>query len=59
MFFDYIGIINAGMVTKVIMHWKDFTGNYMWHCHVFEHEDHDMMRPILVLDDVHPIQHGE
>lgn len=50
---------NPGMVTKVIMHWKDFTGNYMWHCHVLEHEDHDMMRPILVLDDVHPIQHRE
>jgi spore coat protein A, manganese oxidase len=22
---------------------------YMWHCHILEHEDHDMMRPIAVL----------
>lgn len=27
----------------------------MWHCHFLEHEDHDMMRPILVMKDVHPV----
>jgi len=21
---------------------------YVWHCHILEHEDHDMMRPLLV-----------
>jgi len=46
----------AGKVTKIIMHWKDYAGNYMWHCHFLEHEDHDMMRPILVMKDVHPVQ---
>lgn len=46
----------AGMVTKIIMHWKEHTGNYIWHCHVLEHEDHDMMRPILVINDTHPVQ---
>ncbi|WHP43791.1 multicopper oxidase [Lysinibacillus boronitolerans] len=48
---------DAGKVTKIIMHWKDHVGNYMWHCHFLEHEDHDMMRPILVMKDVHAVQH--
>lgn len=26
----------------------DFTGRYMYHCHVLEHEDHEMMRPFIV-----------
>ncbi|MFC9539685.1 multicopper oxidase family protein [Lysinibacillus sp. NPDC056959] len=46
----------AGKMTKIIMHWKDHVGHYMWHCHFLEHEDHDMMRPILVMKDVHPVQ---
>ncbi|MGE7694276.1 multicopper oxidase family protein [Lysinibacillus sp. NPDC094177] len=46
----------TGKVTKIIMHWKDHAGHYMWHCHFLEHEDHDMMRPILVMKDVHPVQ---
>lgn len=47
---------DEGMVTKIIMHWKDHIGYYMWHCHFLEHEDHDMMRPLLVIKDVHPVQ---
>jgi spore coat protein A, manganese oxidase len=47
---------DVGYVTSVIMHWKDFTGNYIWHCHFLEHEDHDMMRPITVINDAHPVQ---
>ncbi|WP_428912366.1 multicopper oxidase family protein [Niallia sp. Krafla_26] len=47
---------DIGYVTSVIMHWKDFTGHYIWHCHLLEHEDHDMMRPITVIKDSHPIQ---
>ncbi|WP_255505083.1 multicopper oxidase family protein [Lysinibacillus sphaericus] len=46
----------AGKVTKIIMHWKDHVGQYMWHCHFLEHEDHDMMRPILVMKDFPPVQ---
>ncbi|MFC4987430.1 multicopper oxidase domain-containing protein [Saliphagus infecundisoli] len=29
----------------------DQTGEYMWHCHMIEHEDHDMMRPFRVLSE--------
>ena len=46
---------DAGKVTKIIMHWKGHIGNYMWYCHFLEHEDHDMMRPIVVMKDVHPV----
>lgn len=27
----------------------DLRGRYMFHCHILEHEDHDMMRPFVVL----------
>lgn len=46
---------DVGMVTKIAMHWKEHTGNYIWHCHFLEHEDHDMMRPIRVIADSHPV----
>jgi spore coat protein A len=25
---------------------------YVWHCHILEHEEHDMMRPLVILDDL-------
>ncbi|MEN9612272.1 MAG: hypothetical protein RLZZ628_3086, partial [Bacteroidota bacterium] len=28
----------------------DKMGSYVWHCHILSHEDHDMMRPILVTE---------
>lgn len=39
-----------GMVTTIVMQFKDFLGDYVWHCHILEHEDHDMMRPIRIVD---------
>jgi spore coat protein A len=29
------------------------TGNheYVWHCHILEHEEHDMMRPLIVVPE--------
>jgi len=27
----------------------DRLGAYMWHCHILAHEDHDMMRPFMVV----------
>lgn len=46
---------DVGKVTKIIMHWKEHVGDYIWHCHFLEHEDHDMMRPIRIVKDVHVI----
>ncbi|MHC1681918.1 MAG: multicopper oxidase family protein [Clostridiaceae bacterium] len=41
--------IKTGRVTRIIAHFKNFTGEYVWHCHILEHEDHDMMRPLRVI----------
>jgi spore coat protein A len=47
--------VDPGEVVHVIVHFgehdglfNDQTGTYMWHCHMLEHEDHDMMRPFTV-----------
>ncbi|GAE24845.1 spore coat protein A [Halalkalibacter wakoensis JCM 9140] len=40
----------AGQITRVIGTFAPYTGNYVWHCHILEHEDHDMMRPMKVID---------
>jgi FtsP/CotA-like multicopper oxidase with cupredoxin domain len=26
----------------------DLKGQYVWHCHILDHEDHDMMRPMAI-----------
>lgn len=39
----------VGKVTRIIMHFTGFKGDYVWHCHFLEHEDHDMMRPMRVI----------
>jgi spore coat protein A, manganese oxidase len=54
-------LMNPGEVTTVIMKFDlptvPFTvpssprtgGNeYVWHCHILEHEEHDMMRPLVI-----------
>jgi spore coat protein A len=54
--------MNPEEVTTVIMQFKlpstPFTVpssprvggiEYVWHCHILEHEEHDMMRPLVVL----------
>ncbi|MGV2341817.1 MAG UNVERIFIED_CONTAM: multicopper oxidase domain-containing protein [Planctomycetaceae bacterium] len=27
----------------------DIKGNYVWHCHILDHEDNEMMRPLTVI----------
>jgi spore coat protein A len=31
-------------ITRVIARFEDYTGLYPYHCHILEHEDHEMMR---------------
>ena len=38
-----------GKVTRIIMQFKGYPGDYVWHCHFLEHEDHEMMRPLKVV----------
>ena len=38
-----------GMTTRIIVKFEGYTGNYLYHCHVLEHEANDMMRPFQVI----------
>jgi spore coat protein A len=40
---------DPGMVTRIITKFEGFPGRYVWHCHILEHEDNEMMRPFDVL----------
>jgi len=40
---------HSRMVTRIIVPFQGFTGRYVWHCHILEHEDNEMMRPYEVL----------
>ena len=66
--------VNPGEVTNVIMKFKlptvpfnvpqsrrvsGYGGNeYVWHCHILEHEEHDMMRPLIVKSNGNDNQQG-
>jgi spore coat protein A len=40
---------NPAMVTRIIVRFEGYTGRYVWHCHILEHEDNEMMRPYEIL----------
>jgi len=40
-------IAYPGEITRVKMQF-DLAGYYVWHCHILEHEDNEMMRPYFV-----------
>jgi spore coat protein A len=44
---------DPGMVTRIIVRFEGYAGRYVWHCHVLEHEDYEMMRPYDVLPKPH------
>ncbi len=35
-------------VTRIIVKFEGFAGKYVWHCHMLEHEDNEMMRPYVI-----------
>jgi spore coat protein A, manganese oxidase len=41
--------VAPGTVARVIMQFEGFCGRYVWHCHILEHEDNEMMRPYDVI----------
>ncbi len=44
-----IVMANPGQVTRIIVPFDSgYTGTYVWHCHILEHEDHEMMRPMTI-----------
>ncbi len=38
-----------GIVTRIIVRFEGYTGKYLYHCHILEHEANDMMRPFEVV----------
>jgi spore coat protein A, manganese oxidase len=36
-----------GEVTRIVASF-DLPGEYVWHCHILSHEDHEMMRPYFI-----------
>ena len=40
---------DSRMVTRIIVPFTGYTGRYVWHCHILEHEDNEMMRPYDVV----------
>jgi len=40
---------DAGMVTRIIVRFDGYPGRYVWHCHILEHGDNEMMRPFEVI----------
>jgi len=43
-----------GQVTRIRIHFQT-PGQYVWHCHIVEHEDNEMMRPYRI----GPVQDGQ
>jgi spore coat protein A, manganese oxidase len=41
--------VNPNEVVSIIVPFRGFTGKYVYHCHMLEHEDNDMMRPFQVM----------
>jgi spore coat protein A len=37
------------MATRIVVRFEGYRGRYVWHCHVLEHEDNEMMRPFEVV----------
>ena len=43
--------VNRRETVRVIAKFDDYSGLYVWHCHILEHEDHEMMRRCEVAPD--------
>jgi spore coat protein A len=43
---------DPGTVTRIIVKFEGYIGRYVWHCHLLEHEDNEMMRPYDVISPI-------
>jgi hypothetical protein len=43
--------IYPGEIVRVIATFEDYLGKFAYHCHILEHEDHEMMRQFEVVID--------
>jgi spore coat protein A len=42
-------VVNPGEILTIIIRFDGYAGRYVYHCHMLEHEDNDMMRPYEVV----------
>jgi FtsP/CotA-like multicopper oxidase with cupredoxin domain len=47
-------IVDPGEIARIKTKF-DMPGRFVWHCHIVEHEDNEMMRPYTVGPDFGPI----
>ena len=40
---------DPGMITRILVPFQGYAGRYVWHCHILEHEDNEMMRPYEIV----------
>jgi spore coat protein A len=43
-------MVHPSEILRVIARFEDYTGRYAYHCHILEHEDHEMMRQFQAID---------
>lgn len=41
--------VNPNEITEIAVRFTTYSGRYMYHCHILEHEDRDMMRPFVTM----------
>ncbi|MBV8594791.1 MAG: multicopper oxidase domain-containing protein, partial [Candidatus Eremiobacteraeota bacterium] len=41
--------VNRNEIVEIAVRFTAYSGRYMYHCHILEHEDRDMMRPFVTV----------
>jgi FtsP/CotA-like multicopper oxidase with cupredoxin domain len=41
--------VNPHEIAEIAVRFTTYSGRYMYHCHILEHEDRDMMRPFVTM----------
>jgi spore coat protein A len=41
--------VNPHEMVEIVVRFTTYSGRYMYHCHILEHEDRDMMRPFVTM----------
>jgi spore coat protein A len=44
--------VNPNEIVEIAVRFTTYSGRYMYHCHILEHEDRDMMRPFVTMPPV-------
>jgi spore coat protein A len=47
-------MVGPGENVSIMVKFNQFTGKFVWHCHLLEHEDSEMMRPFVILPRIVP-----